>query len=240
MRASIFGRNRDEVDVTSRHDNSKKRVAKFIYLLGYTIVINKPEIPRSRNAHNPHSPTTTNSLVNWRLAPTEEMNPQHTADPILSLLTLPRDATVFFDSWPHARKLPTPAEIRIRAFDSQCKLLNERPTSQRILHFPDLGLVIKHGERTAIAEGQMLWAINKLCPGMRAPTVYGWCTDDGEVFMYLSYVDGVTLDSRPETLNDEEIEDIARQLALMLASLRRVRQPAEETFIGNVIIPFTC
>ncbi|KAF5313882.1 hypothetical protein D9619_013026 [Psilocybe cf. subviscida] len=163
----------------------------------------------------------------------EETNHQYTAHPVLSLSIPPKDATVFFDNWPHARKLPTPEEIRTRAFDAQYKVLNERPTSQRIFYLPDLGLVIKHGKRITIAEGQVLWAITEFCPGMRAPMVYGWCTDGGEVFMYLSYVDGAMLDSRLETLNDEELKDIAGQLAVMLNSLRRVTQPAQEVFIGT-------
>ncbi|KAF5319236.1 hypothetical protein D9619_008701 [Psilocybe cf. subviscida] len=152
---------------------------------------------------------------------------------VLSVSMLPRDPTMFFGNWPHAKKLPTPAQIRASAFDSPVMTLYASPNCQRILHFPELGLIIKHGERTTIAEGQTLWALSKFCPEVRTPTVYGWCKDDDEVFIYMSYIDGVTLDSRLEALGENELMDVAQQLAQMLASIRRLRQPPENTFIGS-------
>lgn len=50
--------------------------------------------------------------------------------------------------------------------------------------------------------------------------------------MYLPYIDGVTLDSRLEALNEDERKDVAQQLAIMLNSIRRLRQPQGEPLIG--------
>ena len=99
---------------------------------------------------------------------------------ILNPATLPRNSKTFFDNWPHAKPLPTPAQIRSSTFDSTFRILHHRehgPYAQRVLHIPDLGLVIKHGPRTTIAEGQTLWAVGKYCPQVRVPTVYGWFQD---------------------------------------------------------------
>ncbi|KAF5385049.1 hypothetical protein D9615_001001 [Tricholomella constricta] len=140
------------------------------------------------------------------------------SDIILSPTILPRNSTTFFNNWPHAKPLPTPAQIRSSAFDSTFQILHQREHgsyAQRILHIPDLNLVIKHGPRTTIAEGQTLWV------------------DRDDTFIYLSYIDGVSLDSRLNTLSDTELEHIAVQVAPMIASIRRLRQPLQDTFIGS-------
>ncbi|KAF5313887.1 hypothetical protein D9619_013023 [Psilocybe cf. subviscida] len=154
------------------------------------------------------------------------------SDNTLGLSMIPRDPTIFFNNWHDAQKLPAPAQIRTSAFDFHYETL-QQSSSQRILYFPDLGLVIKHGKRTTMVEGQTLWAISRFCPAVRASTVYGWCTDNSEVFMYLSYIAGVTLDSRLETLSEDELTDVARQMETMLGSIRGLRQPLEEIFIGT-------
>ncbi|KAG6809558.1 hypothetical protein H0H92_015816 [Tricholoma furcatifolium] len=157
------------------------------------------------------------------------------SDIILDPAILPTKPTIFFDNWPRANPLPTPAQIRASTFDSTFKVLCDRVGAhgQRILHFPDLSLVIKHGRRTTIAEGQTLWALAKFCPTVRAPTVYGWCQDGNETFIYLSYIDGVSLDSRLDALSDTELKAIVLQVAPMITSIRRLRQPPQTTLIGS-------
>ena len=150
---------------------------------------------------------------------------------------LPRNSTTFFDNWPHAKPLPTPAQIRSSTFDSTFQILHHRehgPYAQKVLYIPDLCLVIKHGPRTTISEGQTLWMVGKYCPEVRIPTVYGWCRDADETFIYLSYIDGVSLDSRLDTLGDTELKDIALQIAPMMASIRHFRQPPQDTFVGEL------
>jgi len=159
------------------------------------------------------------------------------SDIVLNPAILPRNSTTFFSNWPHAKPLPTPAQIRSSTFDSTFQILHHRKHgsyAQRVLHIPDLGLVIKHGPRTTIAEGQTLWAVGKYCPQVRVPMVYGWSQDGDETFIYLSYIDGVSLDSRLNTLSDTELKDIAFHVAPMIASIRHLRQPRQDTFVGEL------
>jgi len=158
------------------------------------------------------------------------------SDIVLDPAILPKNSKTF-DNWPHAKPLPTPAQIRSSTFDSTFQILHHRghgAYAQRVLYIPDLGLVIKHGPHTTIAEGQTLWALRKYCPQVRVPTVYGWFQDGDETFIYLSYIDGVSLDSRLKTLSDTELKEVAGQLAPMIASIRHLRQPHQDTFIGGL------
>ncbi|KAF8156592.1 hypothetical protein B0H34DRAFT_675045 [Crassisporium funariophilum] len=141
------------------------------------------------------------------------------SDIVLDPAILPRNSTTFFDNWPHANPLPTPAQIRSSTFDSPYQVLHHRPHgayAQRVLHIPDLGLVIKHGPRTTVVEGQTLCECRRYMGGARTAM---------RTFIYVSYIDGVTLDSRLDTLSDDELKDIAGQVPPMIASIRDLRQP---------------
>lgn len=69
-----------------------------------------------------------------------------------------------------------PRNSTTSTFDSTFQILHHREHgqyAQRVLYLHDLGLVIKHGPRTTISEGQTLWVLAKYCPQVRIPTVYG-------------------------------------------------------------------
>ncbi|PPQ91082.1 hypothetical protein CVT25_011514, partial [Psilocybe cyanescens] len=48
------------------------------------------------------------------------------SDIVLDPAILPRNPTTFFDNWPHAKPLPTPAQIRSSTFDSTFHVLHHR------------------------------------------------------------------------------------------------------------------
>ncbi|KAJ7766852.1 kinase-like domain-containing protein [Mycena metata] len=70
-------------------------------------------------------------------------------------------------------------------------------------------------------------------PQVRVPEVYGWCRDEEETFIYMEYLDGRTLQSCLDQLTDDELQDIAAQMASMLRGVRSLRQPPQDIFIGS-------
>jgi hypothetical protein len=142
--------------------------------------------------------------------------------PILSPSILPSGQNVVFkDSSFFTRPdapsaLPSPAQVRAAALPGR----GGRPLP---VAFPTLNLLVKYGPEITIAEGQCLWAIRHLLHDLvPAPEVYGWCEDEG-----------VTLEERWPDLSTTERQDICRQLRVMVDSMRTLRQPADDQFIGK-------
>ncbi|KAJ7481460.1 kinase-like domain-containing protein [Mycena latifolia] len=146
---------------------------------------------------------------------------------------IPNEAVVF-DNWTRSNPLPTPAEVRTASPDFAVPLAIK--FRHKVLHFPNLGLVVKYGRDISISEGQTLWVLKKHCPQVRVPEVYGWCQDEeGETFLYMEYLEGRTLESCIETLADEELRAVAVQVALMMRDVRSLRQsPGSDIFVGTV------
>jgi len=152
---------------------------------------------------------------------------------------LPAQPEVFFDTWTRAEPLPTAAQIRDldAHFPGQyTHLVKPRRGrhAQTILHFPALGLVVKFGKRTTVSEGQTLRMLRTHCPDVPVPEVYGWCEDQGEVFMYISHIPGATLNELLKTLSKDELRLIAADVRRAVHSIRRLRQPAGAEFVGTV------
>lgn len=52
-----------------------------------------------------------------------------------------------------------------------------------------------------------MWTIRHLLPNVPVPEVYGWCQDQGETFIYMQLVDGITLeDAWPDMVVEEKHE----------------------------------
>lgn len=153
--------------------------------------------------------------------------------------SIPRGPAVFFGNWQHQIPLPTPYEIRSSSSGHNSRKLSDGSYNgnywQQVEHYPDLGLIVKYGRRTTVAEGQTLRMISQYCPDVPVPEVYGWIQDGEETFIYLSYINGVTLCSRLHELTDEEIDQVAGELATMVRSWRRLRLPEGDTFVGKAI-----
>ncbi|KAH6896268.1 hypothetical protein BKA70DRAFT_1316777 [Coprinopsis sp. MPI-PUGE-AT-0042] len=144
--------------------------------------------------------------------------------------SLPIGSSAFFDNWARSEPLPTPSQVRSHSTGYTERLLSTGPDrglthDQTIFYYEELGLVIKCGRRTTVAEGQTLWLIREHCPEIShlVPEVYGWATEGDEVFMYLSYVPGDTLHSRMETSANKTWASSRSKLCL----------PADDIFIGE-------
>ncbi|KAE9369000.1 kinase-like protein [Stipitochalara longipes BDJ] len=141
-----------------------------------------------------------------------------------------KESTYFLRNGPES-SLPPPAEVRA----------NQRPGQYRYpgvdgpVQFKSLNLLVKYGKDITIAEGQCLWALRRLLPSqVPVPEVYGWCEDNGEVFVYMELVGGVTLENRWESLAKQERISVCEELRVMLLALRTLRQDPKDEFLGHI------
>lgn len=99
--------------------------------------------------------------------------------------------------------------------------------------FPALNLIVKHGLSITVAEGQCVWAIRHLLPNVPILEVCGWCRDQGETFIYMQLVDGITLeDAWPDMVVEEKYE-ICVQLHNIWGELRQLKKDSSYPFIGK-------
>lgn len=160
---------------------------------------------------------------------------------ILTPAMLPSKDSVFFETSSFFLlnpqiTLPSPAEVRhesSKTFDAG-KHVHRRPPP---VLFPELNLLVKFGRDISIAEGQCLWAIPRLLrEDVPVPEIFGWCSDDGEVFIYMELIKGDTLEERWDDMDSGEKDSVCTQLRAILTSLRRLQQDPQDSFIGNFIL----
>lgn len=137
------------------------------------------------------------------------------------------DYTVAESSFFHVHEaLPTLHEVRHQA--------QLRPGPKKsIAVFPDLKLLVKFGPNVKIAEALNLQAIRQILgDDVPTPELYGWRSDGPLVYIYMQLIPGVTLESRWDTLTDEDRAYACSQLRDMLRQIRTARQDGSKAFIS--------
>ena len=159
----------------------------------------------------------------------------------LKVAGLPYDNEVnFYDSSFFLKhdltSLPSPnvvREVASRSEDPRTK----RRTRPPPVYFPSLGLCVKYGTGITIAESQCLLIVpSKLSQYVPGPEVYGWCKDDGQVFIYMELMDGVTLEKSWEGLNEEDRLAVCKQLRCMVDAWRSLECESDSAFTGKLMI----
>lgn len=139
----------------------------------------------------------------------------------------------FFRKSGNPRTLPTPQKIRDIANASANPNARQRSRPPPVV-LEDLGLLVKYGTDITIAEGQCLRILQKLLPGIvPVPEVYGWCEDDGQVFIYMELMSGITLERGWGTMSREDRVGICKQLRRMIEAWRTLKQDPRNPFIGK-------
>jgi len=149
---------------------------------------------------------------------------------------IPSGDMVFFDNWRGLSPLPSALEIRSRIQSNDIIEVLRNQTKMEThevgFRFVDLNLVVKSGVTVTIAEGQALWLMRHYTD-VRVPEVYGWIVDSGQTFIYMEYIEGVTVSSRWPSLTASEKSIVVAQLQQMLQSMRRLRQESDDVHIGK-------
>ncbi|KAK2035760.1 phosphotransferase enzyme family protein [Colletotrichum somersetense] len=133
-----------------------------------------------------------------------------------------------------APTLPTPAEVRARNKESG----NTRaPSFDRPppVTFPSLGLLVKYGGNVTILEAETQMMVHEQRQGkIPVPEIFGWAEDDGQRFIYMSLIEGVTLQEIWCNTNENERRVICGELKEMVRALRALEQDSHDRFVGSL------
>ncbi|KAK2049291.1 kinase-like protein [Colletotrichum somersetense] len=133
-----------------------------------------------------------------------------------------------------ASALPTPAEVRARN-EEVGRFRAARFNRPPAVKFPSLGLVVKYGSGVTIVEAQSQLMVHERLRGtVPVPEIFALAEDDGQLFMYMSLIEGVTLQERWCDLNEDERRMICEELKEMLRALRALEQVSHDRFVGSL------
>ena len=132
-----------------------------------------------------------------------------------------------------APALPLPAEIRELNKSSG----HHRATSLRRpppVSIPSLGLFVKYGSKVTVTEAEtQVFMRSQLSGRAVIPEVFGWIEDGGQVFIYMSLVQGDTLQKRFPDLNEDERQAICKELRSLVNAWRSIAQEASDPYVGK-------
>ncbi|KZL68998.1 phosphotransferase enzyme family protein [Colletotrichum tofieldiae] len=135
-----------------------------------------------------------------------------------------------------APTLPTPAEVRARNEESgniRATNFNRPPP----VTFPSLGLLVKYGGDVTITEARTQMMVHERLQGkVPVPEIFGWTEDSGQGCIYMSLIEGVTLQERWPDMNEDERRMICGELKEMVKALRALEQDSHDRFVGESII----
>jgi hypothetical protein len=151
-----------------------------------------------------------------------------------------RDST-FFRKFGSAAKLPSPEEVRTEGAIQH----GARPGAchQKPVFFEQLGLVVKWGGYERVEEAHCMRMVRMRCGALvPVPEIYGWIREPPnaihphfpQVFIYMERIPGVTLEERAETLREQEVDYIVRQLIEMFKTLREIRPLPDMEYVGKI------
>jgi hypothetical protein len=221
--------------------------------VGHALKVNRELGPLStpQKNHQTAQPTLRQSIVQPRPTFKMEIHEQKSPSSKLSSIIdeevrhrpfLYDENVVFRDSSffkkPNAPpSLPSPTDVREVASRSTDPSSTNRGRPPPV-SFPELGLLVKYGTEITIAEGQcMLLIRDTLSEVVPVPEVYGWCRDNGQVFIYMELVDGITLEKSWETMAESERKFVCQQLRDMVDAWRGLKQESSSPpFIGKSIL----
>ncbi|KAK1515399.1 phosphotransferase enzyme family protein [Colletotrichum paranaense] len=134
-----------------------------------------------------------------------------------------------------APALPTPAEVRAQNEESDGTHVTsfDRPPS---VIFSSLGLFVKYGGDVTIIEAQTQKMVyEKLQGKVPVPEIFGWAEDEEQRFIYMSLIEGATLQDRWCDLNEDERRAVCDELSTMVKALRTLEQDTgrSDRFVGE-------
>ena len=132
-----------------------------------------------------------------------------------------------------APTLPTPAEIRAINEAAGRSTDFHRPPPVTI---PSLGLFVKYGADVTAVEAQTQIMVREQLKGrVPVPEVFGWTQDKNQRFIYMSLIEGETLQEKWCDLNEDERQAICVELKRMVKAWRALETDAPDCYIGKSI-----
>ncbi|KAJ9312228.1 hypothetical protein DTO271D3_7529 [Paecilomyces variotii] len=128
--------------------------------------------------------------------------------------------------------LPTPAEIRAINQESghiRSKLHGRPPP----VIIPSQGLLVKYGSNVTTVEAQTQTMLYESLQGqVPIPRVFDWTEDGGQGFIYMSLIEGETLQERWASMSETERRAVCEELRRMVKAWRALKQ--EGHYIGSL------
>jgi aminoglycoside phosphotransferase (APT) family kinase protein len=96
-----------------------------------------------------------------------------------------------------------------------------------------MGLFVKWGSSVQLFEAQTLYAVREILRGdVPVPEVYGWRTEGDEKYIYIGYVNGMSLEQIWPSIVPEDKTRICRELRTIFQHLRELEQNPKAPFVG--------
>lgn len=152
---------------------------------------------------------------------------------LLPALSLPEGSPNFehmdYLNWDRpSHSFPSPTEVRVNP-------ILRYTAGSCTTKFESLKVVVKYGYDITASEAHCLRALRRLLPDeVPVPTVYGWCEDGGEVFIYMELIEGATLESQWESLSNQAKKEACTQLRAIIKGLRKLHQDPSDEFLGKI------
>lgn len=111
----------------------------------------------------------------------------------------------------------------------------KRQSSKHLFHVhlvPDQILVVKYGAGIRVTETQTQIMIRKhLKDQVPVPEVFGWTEDEGQVFIYMLMIEGVTLQERWVSMSEDGRRVVCEELRDMVKGWRSLEQDGHEPYV---------
>ncbi|KAG8411518.1 hypothetical protein J3458_015574 [Metarhizium acridum] len=162
---------------------------------------------------------------------TSPKRPSNNTAPLVPMKIFPESS--FFQER-RALVLPSPDEIRG---------MNEEPDDLWDANFyrappvriPSLQLLVKYGADVKIIEAlTQVWVRQQLHGRVPVPEVFGWIEDKGQTFIYMSLIEGDTLQNRWRDLEESERIAICQDLREMVQAWRGLKHEEDGPYIGGL------
>ncbi|KAL4811874.1 phosphotransferase enzyme family protein [Aspergillus spinulosporus] len=168
---------------------------------------------------------------------------RHLQSKIPNLVSFIVKKSSFFQKWD---QLPSPDEVQARAAAQHVAGVypDQRRTHSMTAPYvrrppailEELGLFVKWGSSVQLSEAHCLYAVRQTLKGdVPVPEVYGWRTEGNEKYIYMEYVNGISLEQAWPIMGQEDKAGVCRELRTIYQRLRQVEQDPEDPFIGNII-----
>lgn len=100
---------------------------------------------------------------------------------------------------------------------------------------PSLGLLVKYGADVTISETRtQILLRDHLQDQVPIPEVFGWAEDTGQRFIYMSLIEGETLQERWGTMNEVERRAVCDELSYMVKAWRALKQDWDGRYVGEL------
>ncbi|EFY96459.2 hypothetical protein X797_009884 [Metarhizium robertsii] len=162
---------------------------------------------------------------------TSPRTPSNNTAPLIPMKIFPESS--FFKER-RAPALPSPDEIRGMNAESD-DLWDANFYRAPPVRIPSLQLLVKYGADVKVNEAlTQVWVREQLLGKVPVPEVFGWIEDKRQTFIYMSLIEGDTLQNRWKDLEESERITVCQELREMVQAWRGLKHDEDGPYIGGL------